>query len=198
MNRFAACLGMLLLATAPAVLAQDTGRRYQVEIVIFEQSPPTSELLVRPEAPAAGSEADVSEPVLTEPAPTPEPRTSLPEWLEGPAVSPEMEGVVRKLASGGYPVLWHQAWTQPANRLGSEQPVPLALLAAVGQGEARPGLSGEVTLSAGTYLHLGLDLEFLAGPGTTYELSQQRRVKIGEMHYFDHPRLGAIALVTLP
>ncbi len=194
MSRITVLLGIILLAAGPAVLAQDSGRRYQVEIVVFEQTPATSEMLVRPEAPVESDEGDPAVVLPTEPSPP----AQMPEWLEGPAASTELEGIVRKLASGGYRVLWHQAWTQPANRRGNEEPIPLAILAAVGRGNAQPELAGEVTLSAGTYLHLALDLQLRAGPGTVYELDQQRRVKIGEMHYFDHPRLGAIALVTLP
>ena len=37
-----------------------------------------------------------------------------------------------------------------------------------------------------------------AGETGTYTLSQRRRVKINELHYFDHPRIGVITLVTVP
>jgi len=52
--------------------------------------------------------------------------------------------------------------------------------------------------SAGAYLHLGLELTLPAEETGTYTLSQRRRVKINELHYFDHPRLGAVTLVTVP
>jgi hypothetical protein len=35
-----------------------------------------------------------------------------------------------------------------------------------------------------------------AAPGTTFVLSESRRVKSFERNYFDHPAFGVIALVT--
>jgi hypothetical protein len=35
-----------------------------------------------------------------------------------------------------------------------------------------------------------------AGPGTTFTLSETRRIKFYERNYYDHPAFGVITLVT--
>ena len=35
-----------------------------------------------------------------------------------------------------------------------------------------------------------------AGPGTTFSLSETRRIRFYERNYYDHPGFGVIALVT--
>jgi hypothetical protein len=78
-----------------------------------------------------------------------------------------------------------------------------------------PRFSGLVKLASGRYLHAGLDV-ILRGIGQRaesvnpdgnlieyprnviqgYHLNELRRVKIGEVHYFDHPAFGALVLVA--
>ena len=68
-----------------------------------------------------------------------------------------------------------------------------------------PGLSGLVTLERGTYLHLGMSLSYTpanppsglgAAPGTAFMLEENRRVRLNERHFYDHPAFGVIAVVT--
>jgi len=35
-----------------------------------------------------------------------------------------------------------------------------------------------------------------AGPGTTFQMGESRRIKFYERNYYDHPAFGVIALVT--
>lgn len=71
------------------------------------------------------------------------------------------------------------------------------------------GLEGLVRLSRGRFLNLGVDLRLRqpgepprgffnrqAAPDRIYRLQQARRVRSGELQYFDHPRFGAIVLIT--
>ncbi len=78
-----------------------------------------------------------------------------------------------------------------------------------------PRFSGTIKLAAGRYLHVALDL-LLRGVAQTpesvdaagnlvenphyviqgYRLNETRRVRIGEVHYFDHPAFGALVLVA--
>lgn len=68
-------------------------------------------------------------------------------------------------------------------------------------------------LSRSRFLHLALDLRYSpqgaapAGPlfsifgreaesAPLYRLAQSRRVRSGELNYFDHPRFGAIVMLT--
>jgi hypothetical protein len=214
MSRFIPVIALTLLATATG--AQEPGRTYQVEVVVFEQSGATAEVLFfqEPElAPEAGADPDalVEEAGSSLPEPSPgalvaaeaapkeeEEGPVLPEGFGGPIDELQMEALIERLDAGGYRVLWHQAWTQPAGEREQDQAVPLAVLAALGGGEAAPELSGSVELAAGRYLHLGLDLSVPADGEATYTLARSRRVKINDLHYFDHPRLGAITLVTVP
>ena len=74
-------------------------------------------------------------------------------------------------------------------------------------------VSGKLTLIRGRYLHLSLDLiyqrqsnapqlfsffGFSNGTNTTeqFRLTESRRMKRGEIHYFDHPKFGVIAMIT--
>ena len=99
-----------------------------------------------------------------------------------------------------YPPIAHFAWQQTASSWGSRAGFSIAKLA----GNV-PGLSGIVYLERGSYLHLGLSLNYQwqnapaslgAEPGTVFTLSESRRVKFFERNYFDHRAFGVIALVT--
>jgi peptidoglycan-binding protein CsiV len=102
--------------------------------------------------------------------------------------------------STNYQPVAHFAWQQTASSWGSGAGFTIAKLA----GNV-PGLSGIVFLEAGTYLHLGMSLNYQsanppaglgAAPGTIFMLSESRRIKRYERNYYDHPAFGVIALVT--
>ena len=61
---------------------------------------------------------------------------------------------------------------------------------------ASSGLTGQIALSRGRYLHLTLDLAYTAPDGQRYVLRQSRRMRSTERHYIDHPKFGVIALIT--
>ena len=187
---------LLLLGFASGgAAAQAPTRLYQVEVVIFSQPAGSSvERLPLQTAPVAAREAipgavpDPGAPTgLEEMAPI------LPIGVSGPVAPRQLDAVARRLNSGGYRLLWHQAWVQPA--LGREG-LELATLAALGQGPAAPGLSGAITLTAGRFLHLGVAVELASELGLEAKLEQQRRVRLGDEHYFDHPRIGIIAVIN--
>ena len=110
-----------------------------------------------------------------------------------------------------YRVLTYGAWTQPGFDRQQARPVDLATLARVARlaaegvrfgaaEELSPADGGEpftasASLWLGRYLHLEIESETRTerGPG---RLSESRRMRSGELHYFDSPRIGAIALVT--
>ncbi len=103
-------------------------------------------------------------------------------------------------ASGAYVPVAHVAWAQTASAWGTRAGFPLQRL-----GVDVPGLNGTVYLERGQYLHLGMALSYAmpsapaglgAGPGSTFTLNENRRVKFYERNYYDHPAFGVIALVT--
>jgi hypothetical protein len=68
-----------------------------------------------------------------------------------------------------------------------------------------PGLTGNVFLERGQFLHLGMTLSYAvpnppaalqALPGTVFTINESRRVKFYESTYFDHPAFGVIAMVA--
>jgi len=194
------------LALAPcAALGQrlpPEQRYYQVEVLIFAQpagasvelpprQPPEIETTDGEGAVDIDSERDARLPP-DERLPNPDSMSPLlPDGFGPPRAPVQLEEEAARLERNGYRVLWHQAWIQaPAARDG----VPLALLSALGQGPVTPALSGSINLSTGRFLHLGMALELRSTEGLEAELSQRRRIRPAEAHYFDHPRIGAIAI----
>jgi hypothetical protein len=110
----------------------------------------------------------------------------------------ELENRLR--ASGVYLPVAHAAWSQTASAWGTRAGFAISRL-----GIDVPGLSGNVYLEHGQFLHLGLALTWTmenppdglgAGPGTAFTLNEDRRVRFYERNYYDHPAFGVIALVT--
>jgi hypothetical protein len=106
--------------------------------------------------------------------------------------------------SRGYSVLFHRAWRQLATGREAAAAYPVHSLVS-----GNSGIEGNVRLVLERYLHLDVNLMLMSsrgtggavysdGPGSVpvYELREQRRIRSGELHYFDHPRFGMIARVT--
>jgi len=160
-------LALLLLASMVA-LPQQASNRYTVEIVVFRNGGQTGALA---ETAAGAVGGDDVEPVAI--------------------ATRRLGGAASRLrAAAGYRVLAHAAWTQAPTAFNSRRGVSATRL-----GMAGAGISGKVILERGQYLHLGVDLTIDDG-GRRYRITEVRRVKPDETHYFDHPAVGVIALVT--
>jgi hypothetical protein len=199
--RVAVLLGPLLALGFPSghAGAQPAGPVYQVEVVIFAQPSGTSveqPPLRRPALP--GAEAEIPPAFgdsLDDDAWPDADRAaqSLPEGYSVATMPRQLDAVARRLNTGGFQLLWHQAWVQPpAERGGAE----LSLLAALGQGTASSALSGRIDFSAGRFLHLGVDIELQSAAGLEAKMNQRRRIRPRVEQYFDHPRIGIVAVVT--
>ena len=107
--------------------------------------------------------------------------------------------------SSGYTVLFHRAWRQVGYDAAHAIAYPIHFRADNG----RDSIDGSVTLVRERYLHLDVDLLLTSGdsgspaayadsPGgrPAFRLQEKRRLRSREMHYFDHPRFGVIAMVT--
>jgi hypothetical protein len=113
----------------------------------------------------------------------------------------QLGGLEERLrTSGSYVPVAHVAWSQTASAWGTRAGFPLSRL-----GVDVPGLTGNVFLERGEYLHLGLSLSWtMAAPpaglgaaaGTTFTMNETRRVRFYERNYYDHPAFGVLALVT--
>lgn len=188
-------IGLLAAMVPPAaVMAQDKPpQHYQVEVVIFLQpegiSAERPPLPAMPELDGIRLEGDAAPDDRVDASPG---QSLLPPGFAPPRAERSLDAVARALSRRGYDVLWHQAWVQPP---GQRQGTDLALLAALGQGATTPALTGSVGLSAGRFLHLGTALEWQVDGALAAKMDQRRRIRPDEEHYFDHPRLGVIAVV---
>jgi Peptidoglycan-binding protein, CsiV len=164
-------LGLTLLATCLPALPQQATSRYTLEIIVFRIDGDTSG-----EDPSAA-------PTLRSSAST--------ELSTTPVTSRKLASAASRLRAGsGYRILAHTAWSQPAAGWNSRRGVSLSQL-----GVNVPGLTGNIVLERGQFLHLGFDLK-LEDAGKVAQLAEIRRVKPDEAQYFDNPQLGVIALVT--
>lgn len=95
--------------------------------------------------------------------------------------------------SRNYRPLAHFGWTQPGYPRHAAPSMSIDGLV-----PADSGLSGDIALSLGRYLHLTLDLAFTPpdAPEERYVLRQSRRMRSKERHYIDHPKFGVIAVIT--
>jgi hypothetical protein len=118
-----------------------------------------------------------------------------------PAAQFQLNDLETKMrASGAYVPIAHVAWSQTASAWGTRAGFQVQKL-----GIDVQGLTGNVSLERGQYLHLGLALSYAiptpsaglgAAPGTAFTLTENRRVRFYERNYYDHPAFGVIALVT--
>ena len=171
--------GFGLLGTLPAHAAPaEKESSYEVEIVIFENR--LSELN-GDELLAVDAEARVKK---LETAVTPEAAVSAP-YLQ-PSIASLLD------QDGHYRVLAHQHWQQTIDAKTVAKPVRVA---ATNPAE----LEGTIRFFMSRHLHLDVDLLFrdlAAGSGgLVYRLSEQRKLKSQETHYFDHPRIGVVVRV---
>ena len=125
------------------------------------------------------------------------------------------------LSRRGFPILFHGAWRQSVD---TAQRATGALVDGGRSVGAQRELSGYIALSAESYLHVDVNLwlcQFATGsdhlgdvqapplpPGAIADsaaepvaisklsvLNQRRKVRSGELHYFDNPRFSALLLV---
>jgi hypothetical protein len=118
-----------------------------------------------------------------------------------PASSYRLSGIDSRLrTSGTYLPVAHAAWVQTASAWGTHAGFPLDSL-----GINVPGLTGDIFLERGEFLHLGMTLNYTmqdppaglnAPAGTTFVMNETRRVRFYQRNYYDHPAFGVIALIT--
>ncbi|MEY3713366.1 MAG: hypothetical protein RL321_986 [Pseudomonadota bacterium] len=173
----------VLLTLSPSGLAQSTSTAstYNVEVIVFRNNGPR-EAGIDGTPPLRGAEE----------SDTPAAAAQIGRFISAtPAARLTLTGVRQKMAAGGYRILAHAGWTQTASSWGSRTGIPLETL-----GVAVPGLSGHFLLERGSLLHFGMNLRYEPDESTIHELSELRRVRFEERHYYDHPGIGVLAVVT--
>jgi len=199
----ALALGLLLCNAAAA--ADTETREFEIELVVFQN-------LINSDGgeiwPIDYSEwfadlpEDMQNPEATgEPAPAGPARTI--DWL--PESSYRLVAERNALGhSSRYRPLAYFAWRQSVLDRNQAQPVELS-----SKSEPKNGayVDGTVRVAVERYLHLYLDLklhipvnneqlELMEYDIPEFRLAEHRRMRSKEIHYFDNPRFGVIALIT--
>lgn len=150
---------------------------YHVELIVFEMLSPTD----NEQSPAFS---------LQTPPPL---RVGMANKFIQPATDKNLESIAQRLRnSAGYRVISHQTWQQAVGNRNSAQAVAV---------EA-DRVQGQVRFHIATYLHANLDLWLKDGTRSVESdtfhtlhqprLVEMRRIRSRQVHYFDHPRFGAI------
>ncbi|MEM7542610.1 MAG: CsiV family protein [Pseudomonadota bacterium] len=191
---------LALIICAPCL-----GRWYQVEVIAFEHTDTGIETqeawreldelpkFSRAIAPIVALPEMDDEPEFDEPGPVAFALLAREER--------KLNGVFDRLQRlGGYRPLFHAAWRQPRltgrrardlhlSDLNTRLTVPDQLVA-----EATT-VEGLVKLNIARLLHVDVDFVFF-GNAPPVRLTARRKVKMRELHYFDHPLFGVFVQVT--
>lgn len=153
---------------------------FDVEIIVFRHlNADQAERMVDRVASATDSAA----------TPAPAPRRVRSETLP-PAALRLGDINERLMRSSEWSPILHAGWRQPVESRESAGAMPVA-------GSRRGAyVSGTARMSLERFLRLELDLQLDDGSGESYRLEQARRLRSGQVHYFDHPQFGVIVLVS--
>ncbi len=102
-----------------------------------------------------------------------------------------LQHVVQELQRSGYRILYTGRWQQPPAYFHNAPVVPVQTTGSVLQGGIRVYNASLIFVD----LSLGLADRTLDPSSPLYFIHEKRRVKFKEVHYFDHPRFGAILTV---
>lgn len=178
-------MGFIFLSVAPMSFetAWSAEKQYLVEVALFEYRNQD-----------AGNEIWKQVPLVLE---------NDPNSLDPPEVDYVEKGPLKKAVetlerAKAYRLLLYSAWLQPA--LSKYQAPVISLKTTV----SAP-YSGSVRLYGGQLLFIDLTVQYLGDQHTLpwnsigrqhYVISEKRRLKLNETHYFDHPYFGALIRVT--
>jgi Peptidoglycan-binding protein, CsiV len=197
-STIARSFAIAVVALSGSASAQQAGvQSYDVELIIFRtlsakatpedwrmESGTSNDHLATTDEDAPESEAVIAPPPT---APTMS-FTALPQTKF--KLTPLADTLRR---SRSYQPLAHFGWTQPGFARGEARYMSIDGLV-----PPNTGLSGQIALARGRYLHLTLELSYDSPEegGQRMVLRQTRRMRSNERHYIDHPKFGVIAVIT--
>lgn len=167
---------VFLFSVLFSIQLQAAERLYKIELLIFSQDMPNSEIFEQ-------IESQIKWP------------RHVADRASYKKVSSEflnLSGSVSRLSrSQSYQVLMHIAWTQKVkeNRLST----------AVRINSPDGSINGFFRIQRGNLVHMITDIEYSPGQYTDsviYRLNEKRRFKLNETHYLDHPKFGMLARVS--
>ena len=175
-SRYTLATILFVLLTSSALAEDEEPAQFDVELIVFRHlTPDDSEPQINRE-----EEIDPDKPRIRRRRFTP----LTTDQLRLGSISQKL------LSSRDWSPILHYGWRQPA--IGREE-APAVALAGNRRGAYA---SGTARLSVERFLRLELDLQMDPGSGISFTLDQSRRMRSGEVHYFDHPQFGVIALVS--
>ncbi|MES9962075.1 MAG: peptidoglycan binding protein CsiV [Candidatus Sedimenticola sp. 20ELBAFRAG] len=206
LTRFLSTLLLGLLLGSQTVSAQEsnsdeTQRLYDIELVVFARNgADAGSSETWPED--AGSPDMSSAVVLGRKSASTSPGATLIEYLPKNThrLSAEKNRLKRK--GGQYTPLVHLAWRQPG--FPRKLALPIYLRSPQATDFDQPLLEGTATISLGRFLHADLDLllrpkynvinnsDPLASAIPGHRFQSHRKMRSGELHYLDHPKLGVL------
>lgn len=179
----AALLALCLFASGQALaVAPVKPPLYEIEILVFENRLPELE----------GGELWLGEPTIT-----PKLFSEAVALGESPAPDSALSRAATLLKKDGhYRILAHQRWQQTAETRSAAKPVKLS--------GPDPAFSGVLKFYLSRFLHMDLELVLHANseqPAETparlaYWIKEHRRIRTKTLHYFDHPKFGALVRVV--
>ncbi len=111
--------------------------------------------------------------------PPSEPRSPAETWVVEPRLLEEELAALT--ASANYQVIQRFSWSQES--------LPYSESASMSFYE--PSLKGWIKVYANSLLYVNLDLEV-----DGFRLTEKRRIKLDEKHFFDHPKIGVLLQVS--
>lgn len=191
----------LVLALVPGydiARADEAPKQYDIELLVFRNLVQNDGGEVWRDDYAdwfdTGPDAERSTPVMTD-----------VEWLGESARRLDREAAALR-SSAQYRPIAHFAWRQTV--LDRDRSLPVQLPAG-GRQAGGAWVDGSARVAVERYLHLYLDIqlhmpaatgaadnELPPYPEPRFELTEQRRMRSNELHYFDNPRFGVLAMIT--
>ncbi len=110
-----------------------------------------------------------------------------------PLKTTRLEGVAKRISrSSKYKLLMHKGWLQSVKP--RDEAIGVRLTKTIGENT----LDGIVKISVERYLHVNIDLLYQKeNEGfKSYTIKSKRRIRSKELHYFDHPLVSVLVLVT--
>ena len=195
-------LSLLSSSTALAVSATVSGTLYEVEILVFKNLLPDLEgnemwtVPMRADIPSGDGELN------TEIQDTP-----IAVYVTGrlPKQDSQLSMASEVLtAHNDYEILMHKKWVQNAEAKSASK-----LLQTLSDTQPDTGLDGSVRFYVSRFFHLDVDIGLresdsvfpMSGDGDemtaqVYRIIEDRRIKTGDINYFDHPKFGVLVQVN--
>ncbi len=205
--RYFVAIVLSLSALAHPVQAAEEPPWYDIELILFKQgSSGGAATEVWSEDPGSPDWSDTV--TLLPPADAPlQPYALLPSssWR----LAAQFDALQR--TRGAMEPLYHQAWRQPVATNAGAEAIYLGPGPQHSDAGPLPLFEGLIRISVNRYLHVDLDIllrgansalppaspDALPSPTRgSIRFQASRRMRSGELHYIDHPRLGALILIS--